>query len=62
MSFFHRCFQNVNSPFKNISLWWSNPFKLFNAVLGTLIRMFLGLHDPDPVRGTDPEAPDPSLF
>jgi hypothetical protein len=31
-------------------------------VLGILIRMFLGLKDPDPlVRGTDP-VQDPSLF
>ncbi len=66
MSSFHRCFQNVISLFKNISLWWPNPFKLFYAVLGIWIRrirMFLGLQDPDPVRGTDPDpAPDPSLF
>ncbi len=63
MSSFHRCFQNVNYLFKNMSMWWPNLFKPFFAMLGIRIRMFLGLQDPDPVRGTDPDAaPDPSLF
>ncbi len=64
MSSFHRCFQNVNSLFKNMSMWWPDPFKPFFAMLGIRIRriiMFLGFQDP--VRGTDPDpAPDPSLF